>query len=61
MSNEVSYSNLLGYHPGSPFQLAAELRGASIMTDAAGNHVPYADLMAKSANAIESLLRAIGG
>lgn len=41
------------YAPGSPWQLIAELRGAASITNERGEHVPYHDLMAKAADALE--------
>ena len=37
------------FSPTSPWQTEAELNGAAAITDAEGNHVPYADLMARAA------------
>lgn len=58
-SETTKYPDLLGFKPGSPWQLAAELRGASKMADRAGTLVPYADLMDKAANAMDALLVAL--
>jgi hypothetical protein len=44
------------FAPGSAWHTAAELNGAAAITDADGNHVPYADLMKRASQHIDALL-----